>query len=188
MNRVMASGPLVAQAHSLFWRGMRISEVVWEALNKPDELQLKVLADWIEENSSGHPESDVYSRRLRDTTSVRVSTIVDVIAKFGTRQERKEISRIMRLSLKRRKHQLHRELRQVPPNLFSLDARRMLNFANGNIVPPENHGGRYNTSHKKTVLAQMRKTRVFLYDPNLKNGWWLLTIIRQLMGVIHSKE
>ena len=161
---------------------MRISEAVYRALTGQDA-EFLIVADWIEENASGHPEADTYCRRLRDLKNLRVQTVIDVIAKFGTRSERKEICRIQRIALRSRKSGHQQGLRLVPTSINKMESRRLLNYQQGKIIPRESHGGRYVCTHKKTVIANCKKRRVFLHDPAIRNTWWFLQLLRQLMKI-----
>ncbi len=162
-----------------------ITEAIQFALSG-SQGDLGIVADWIEDNASSHPEAGVYCRRLRDPESVRIQTIIDVIAKFGTRKERKEICRIQRIALRCRKTTLAKPLRGRITDVTSKRSRRLLNYELGHIIPREQHQGRYSAIHKKAVLSDCKKRRVYLQDPAVQNKWWFLAIIRQLLQITLS--
>lgn len=166
---------------------MQISEAIYQAL-EGEQLILKIVADWIEDNYSGHPEAGTYCRRLRDPQNIRIQTVIDVIAKFGTRKERKEICRIQRIVLCCRKNTIPNDP-NFPDKIIGLSRRREINHVLGNVIPPANRVGapgqtpRYYSNHKRVVLSNFRARRVYLFDPKIKNNWPYLAILRRLIRI-----
>src|SRR5262245_1362405 len=77
-----------------------------DMVNNP--VALLEIADWIEENHSSHPESAWYAARLRSNATT-LQNVVDIIAKFGKRQERKAIRKLVKKTFPRKA--LRRDMR-----------------------------------------------------------------------------
>jgi hypothetical protein len=158
-------------------------EAVERALSQGSTEDLAVLADWLEDHRPDHPELETYCRRLRQHKTARVQTLIDVILKFGSRRERKQMSRINRIAMRRRKSGHRGPFPEESKNVFSwkdgidifnYSGRMAIRFLIGRIIPPENHGGRYQTTRKKVLLATLRRNRV---HPN----FWYSKLLVQLM-------
>jgi hypothetical protein len=151
---------------------MQIGEAILEALEKKQEALFGVVADWIEEFKRDHPENPVYLERLR-SPNIRVRTIIDVVCKYGNRQERKLFARVNRIVL---------ELRHKPDNiqylekrvggLFSLEdrkaLRRILNVGSGI------------RRRKKPILMSMKKRHA------IHNDVWYMQAIKILLKKFYS--
>ncbi len=79
---------------------MQVTNFLNEIYKNPDDITLRLIfADWIED--SGKPEAQVYGKRLRAATQTpRSSTVFDLLLKFGTRTERRLVSRYIRKTLR----------------------------------------------------------------------------------------
>lgn len=132
----------------LFGANMEIGQAVFEALVSKDAKILEVIADWIEDYKSLHPEAGVYLERLR-TPRIRVRTIIDVVCKFGCRRERKLFARVNRIMMEfRHKPDNVKKLDEVT-DLFSMAGRRQINR-----LTEVSYSDR---SRKKPILAAIRK-------------------------------
>ncbi len=80
---------------------MDLLEVVKEYMVKQDPSLPRILADYLEEYKSDHPEFAIYHKRLI-SGKVRTRTLLDVCVKFGNRAVRKEAAKIGRWILKSR--------------------------------------------------------------------------------------
>lgn len=144
---------------------MQIGECVYEALMRNNEFFFHVIADWIEEYKSNHPEAAVYIKRLR-TKAIRIRTVIDVVCKFGNRSERKLFCRIDRIVLRMR----HRPEREVPDvkELASMAARRKLNRIFRVSISSR--------ARKKPVLSATRKRTV------INNDFWYVTAFKSFLA------
>jgi hypothetical protein len=68
-----------------------------------DTGSMAVLADWVEEFHSEHPEAELYIKRLRQPTTVRLRTMIDIIIKFGPKEERLKINNLLRRAIRSRR-------------------------------------------------------------------------------------
>jgi hypothetical protein len=142
---------------------MLISEAVLSALNS-ETWQFNIVADWIEDNFSGHPEAGLYCRRLRDAENLRVQTVFDVIGKFGRPNERRRIGRIRRLIMK---------LKNVSLQIHAVRLRSikgLYNRININKRFPKVSLG----THPKTLRADFKKHRVC-------SDWWVVIQLKRLL-------
>jgi hypothetical protein len=62
-----------------------------------------ILADWLAEYCSNHPEFATYHKRLIDPDKLRLQTLIDVIVKFGDKKQRSEVARMIRQMLRDKK-------------------------------------------------------------------------------------
>ena len=154
-----------AEPVHFFWCEMQIGQCVYEALTSNNPVLFGVVADWIEDHKSTHPEANTYMARLR-APRIRIRTLIDVVCKFGSRSERKLYSRINRIVLKMR----HTPERALPiiEDVFSMEDRRRLN-----------RRYKYNAesrARKKPILTQTRKRTA------LENSWWYIHNFKLLLS------
>ena len=57
-----------------------------------------VMADWLEEFAFDKPEVHAYIARLRNWTRLRLTTLLETVVKFGTKQERSLIRKLTKTS------------------------------------------------------------------------------------------
>ena len=55
-----------------------------------------IMADYLEENFEGNLELPMYLKRLRQPNKLRLATLIDVVSKYGTKEERWAIVKVMR--------------------------------------------------------------------------------------------
>ena len=63
----------------------------------------RILADWLEDNCSGHREFAVYHKRLLKPEKLRLQTLLDVILKFGPKKQRSTLAKMVRRLLRDRR-------------------------------------------------------------------------------------
>ncbi len=68
-----------------------------------DASNLPRMADWIQDNRMGHPEAELYVKRLMEWRSCKLSTATEAVAKFGDKKSRKLIRTEMR-KIEKTKH------------------------------------------------------------------------------------
>jgi hypothetical protein len=80
---------------------MDMLEILKEVLEgkKPNA---RILADWIEDNCSSHPEFARYHALLHQPDTLRMQTILDVIVKFGHKKQRSLAMKIIRTAMRSR--------------------------------------------------------------------------------------
>lgn len=57
-----------------------------------------VMADWLDDFAVGRPEATAYAARLRNWSKLRLTTLLETVAKFGTKQERHLIKKVVNVS------------------------------------------------------------------------------------------
>lgn len=70
---------------------------------KGEQVNSSIMADWIEDNRQDYPnkkEMELYLKRLRDPSTLRLSTLLEAVATFGSRLERRKVKRFTTKTLR----------------------------------------------------------------------------------------
>lgn len=103
-----------------------LSQIVKDVLEEVKTAGL--VADWLEDYCNSHPESQTYIKKFRRIDKLRIHDAIDVIAKFGTPLERKQIQRFYRILKRTRSCPQVREKLLVAIKDMSLKGRKRIKY------------------------------------------------------------